>query len=287
MARTARVDVPESWYHVIARGHHRRSIFLQDSDFHAYVECLAEAVRRFDMKLGAFCLMPNHVHLFVWRGARPLGEAFRSLHGRFARRWNLRNRKEGYVFQGRFKSFLISDEGYLATLMSYIHQSPVRAGLCARPSEYAWSSDGFYRSGRLFSGLTLSTVPGYEGDEGRRRYREQVLQPVSDLPVEEDYSIEHSVQAGRKNRRARVVAPKKRSDRRGLAPIDSRVMELAATEEVTQEELRSASRNHRISPVRGRLMVELYREGYSPTVIGDLFARTASAVLKAVNKSAS
>jgi ribosomal protein S11 len=50
------------------------------------------------------------------------------------------------LFQGRYQSETVEDDRYLLSVLRYIHQNSVKAGICGRSSEYRWSSHGAYSS---------------------------------------------------------------------------------------------------------------------------------------------
>ena len=96
----------------------------------------------------AYCLMPNHVHLILTPEtaeglARGLGEA----HRRYTRRINFREGWRGYLWQGRFASFVM-DEPHLEAAGRYVELNPQRAGLVARPEDWPWSSARAHLTGR-------------------------------------------------------------------------------------------------------------------------------------------
>ena len=53
-------------YHVLNRANARMPIFDDDGDYEAFEQILGEAVARFETRLLAYCLMPNHWHLIAW-----------------------------------------------------------------------------------------------------------------------------------------------------------------------------------------------------------------------------
>ncbi len=65
MPLTSRASVGGICYHVIHRGNARAEVFRQPGDFHAFRTLLREARARISMRLLAYCLMPNHLHLAV------------------------------------------------------------------------------------------------------------------------------------------------------------------------------------------------------------------------------
>ncbi len=53
-------------YHALNRANARLAIFDNDDDYAAFERVLQQAIARFDMRLLAYCLMPNHFHLLLW-----------------------------------------------------------------------------------------------------------------------------------------------------------------------------------------------------------------------------
>ena len=129
-------------HHVTQRGNRRQKTFFRDDDYQAYLDLMAERCGEHKVKVWAYCLMPNHVHLIVVPKSedglrRAIGEA----HRRYTRRINSRRRWRGHLWQGRFASFVL-DEPYLLAAARYVELNPVRARLATAPSEYRWSSAG-------------------------------------------------------------------------------------------------------------------------------------------------
>jgi REP-associated tyrosine transposase len=144
MARLARVVVPGMPHHVIQRGNRRQETFFCDDDYQAYLDLMAQWCGEHKVKVWAYCLMPNHVHLIVVPKTedglrRAIGEA----HRRYTRRVNFREQWRGHLWQGRFASFVL-DEPHLLACARYVELNPVRAGLTTAPSKYRWSSASAY-----------------------------------------------------------------------------------------------------------------------------------------------
>jgi len=144
MARKPRVQFPGAFYHVLARGNRREAIFLDDKDRKEHLRRLREAQRRFEFTLYAYVLMPNHVHLLLETGLVTLSRIMQWLGTTYTQYFNRRHSKIGHLFQGRYKAILCDREGYLLSLVRYLHVNPVRAGLVKDPAEYAWSSHRTY-----------------------------------------------------------------------------------------------------------------------------------------------
>lgn len=72
MARLPRLDLACVAQHVVQRGNNRLPCFLDDRDRRRYLQNLHEALLDTNVKLHAYVLMSNHVHLLVTR--RPLAQ---------------------------------------------------------------------------------------------------------------------------------------------------------------------------------------------------------------------
>jgi len=68
MPRKARVVVPYYPHHIVQRGHNRNAVFVADDDYQFYLENLKEWKTNLGIKLYAWCLMTNHIHLLVEPG---------------------------------------------------------------------------------------------------------------------------------------------------------------------------------------------------------------------------
>jgi putative transposase len=140
MARPLRVQFPGALYHVISRGIDRQIIYFDDHDRRHFLEELWRTAERKHWLVLAYCLMNNHYHLLVLTLEPTLAEGMRDVNGRFALGLNRRWHRVGYLFQSRYKAFLVQRERYLLALARYIVLNPVRARLCGHPREWRWSS---------------------------------------------------------------------------------------------------------------------------------------------------
>lgn len=113
MPRKARLDIPGCLYHVIARGNERRTIFADDADYHDFMRRLRLALDLCGAKCLSWCLMPNHFHLVILRGLRPLSELMSRLMTGYAGNFNRRHRRCGHLFQNRYAAILCEEDAYL------------------------------------------------------------------------------------------------------------------------------------------------------------------------------
>ncbi len=143
MPRSRRHDFGGVVYHVINRGAARRTLFVDDTDYQAFVGVLEQALAVRPMRLLAYCIMPTHWHLVLWpREDGQLGRFMQWLGTTHVRRW-LKYRSltgTGHVYQGRYKCFPIECDEHFLTVCRYVERNPPRAGLVARAEAWRWSS---------------------------------------------------------------------------------------------------------------------------------------------------
>lgn len=168
MSRPVRLEFEGATYHVLARGNERREVFRDDRDREKYLERIRHYRERFGFRLVAFCLMSNHVHLVIETGRTRLSRIMLGLQGSYTQWFNLRHRRSGHLFQGRYKAFLVEQDEYLKALVRYVHENPVKAKVVERPGQYRWSSDRFYRRGKGPAWLDADRVLEMFGPSRRR-----------------------------------------------------------------------------------------------------------------------
>lgn len=140
MARIARVVIPNYPHHVIQRGNRCQDVFFSDQDKEYYIELLSKHAKKEGIKIWAYCLMDNHVHLIaVPQSKDSLAKGLGEAHRKYTRMVNFRHGWRGYLWQGRFLSYLL-DERYLYAAVRYVERNPVRAGLVKKAEDYPWSS---------------------------------------------------------------------------------------------------------------------------------------------------
>lgn len=144
MPRPPRKISESGYYHITLRGNGKQLLFESDVDRHAFLDMLQRSFSKFQVKVVAWCLMGNHVHLVIYDGERNLSAAVGSLTISYAGWFNHRLGHVGHVFQERFGNSVIESEEYLLEAIRYVHNNPCKAGIVVNPAEYAWSSHRQY-----------------------------------------------------------------------------------------------------------------------------------------------
>lgn len=141
MPRLPRFFAPGAPLHVIQRGNDRQAIYRDLDDRRAFMELLQRAIARNGIRLHAYVLMTNHVHLLLTPSDRDgVGRTMQSVGRVYVQRFNTRHRRTGTLWEGRYKAAVVDGERYLLTCMRYIELNPVRARIVATPGDYVWSS---------------------------------------------------------------------------------------------------------------------------------------------------
>lgn len=147
--------VENGFYHVYNRGVEKRLIYKDVQDYKVFLNYLKEYLSKppalseikkisftlqgqtfkgverraknyfGKIELLSYCLMPNHFHLLVKQiSAVNLKEFMKSLTTKYSMYFNKKYKRNGSLFQGRYRGILITDEPYLLHLSRYIHLNP-------------------------------------------------------------------------------------------------------------------------------------------------------------------
>lgn len=128
------------YYHIVNRGVEQRIIYKEHEDYERFLEMLCTACKLYDVKLHGYVLMSNHYHLLIETTQENLSKFMKHINASYAIYFNKKYKRSGHLWQGRFKSWYVTDEAYLYTLISYIENNPVKAKIVKKPEEYRYSS---------------------------------------------------------------------------------------------------------------------------------------------------
>ena len=148
MPRKLRIEIA-GYYHVINRGVEQRVIFKEAEDYRYFEELLCTYAPSYGVTLHNYCLMSNHYHLLIEIKDGMLSKFMRQINMNYAIYFNKKNRRSGHLWQGRFKSWYVTDEAYLYTLILYIEQNPVKAKMVKRVEEYPYSTAHYFLEEKL------------------------------------------------------------------------------------------------------------------------------------------
>jgi len=273
MARRPRIFAPGLLYHVMARGNQRQKTFRCGDDYQAYLKLLEHYRVKFAVRIYAYCLMPNHVHLLVESGSFPLSKLMQGLQQSYTQYFNRSYRKTGHLFQGRYRAIICDKDKYLLALVRYIHLNPVRAGLTKRAEDYVYSGHGSYlteKGARIIDGRPILAMLG-----SRRAYGKFVMDGLSEAHNEAYYRVEDQRFLGEEGfgeELTREIAKEEQPKRKQSIELD--VKKIAKSLKTTVESLRGKDRRWEISAKRARSVALLVHEqGHRAGEVAKYFGR--------------
>jgi REP element-mobilizing transposase RayT len=161
MPRRAREKSKSGIYHIIIRGANKQEIFHDEEDNFKFLEILQRYQEKSEIQVHGWCLMSNHIHLLLSEGKEGLAITMKRIGVSFVWYYNWKYKTTGHLFQDRFKSEKVETDEYLLTVVRYIHQNPIKAGIVKQAEEWKWSSclgyydEKIYPEGLLESKLIL------------------------------------------------------------------------------------------------------------------------------------
>lgn len=141
---TRKLNAPNMVSHITQRAAGKEPLFLEDGDYLSMLGFLKEIANNCMLRIYAFCLMPNHIHLLLSPEEKNLYDAMRDLFSRYAMKFNRKYERKGHLFAGPYRQAVCLDDSYLLAVSLYIHLNPVKAGFVSNPQNYRWSSCRLY-----------------------------------------------------------------------------------------------------------------------------------------------
>ena len=164
------------------RGINRQQIFEDKEDKLRFLETLLKYKKQCEYEVYAYCLMGNHVHILLKEGLEDLTLVFKRIAGSYVYWYNWKYHRTGHLFQDRFKSEPVEDDAYFMTVVRYIHQNPIKAGLCKSVDEYEFSSYNEYVEQKRIvdTDFCLGMIAKEQFIEFNNEYNEDVCLDISE-----------------------------------------------------------------------------------------------------------
>ena len=149
MPRQARESSGTGIYHVMMLGINHQSIFEEQEDYYKFLNTLEMMAQSYEPDgtpsgrnyiLYAYCLMSNHIHLLIREREDTIGMAIKRIASSYVYYYNHKYSRDGHLFRERYKSEPVNNMAYFVTLLRYIHQNPVKAGMVKKVQDYEFSS---------------------------------------------------------------------------------------------------------------------------------------------------
>ncbi|MCX5708996.1 MAG: transposase [Candidatus Omnitrophica bacterium] len=209
MPRLPRIHIKEAVYLITCRGEHDESIFPEKEDYKMFLDLMKRYQEQYDIKIFAFCLMPDHLHLLVEMeknaadaekeetgGFGNISDFMQGLNNNYTKYFNGRYNRKGHLFRERFKSALIEKESSLLKMTAYLHLNPQRLNENVDAKVYPYSSYQMYLYNNSASegdlGFMRQAVNEAIGLLNNKSYAEF----VSELTPEDGHIIHKKLQRG-------------------------------------------------------------------------------------------
>ncbi|MDZ4229100.1 MAG: transposase [Patescibacteria group bacterium] len=192
---------PESYYHIYNRGVAKQKIFLDDQDYKTFLSYLKlylilsnlqgptlkvspsrQLKNYFDqVKLLAYCLLPNHFHLFVFqKELNNITDFMRSLATKYSIYFNKKYRRVGPVFQGNYKAVMVKTENQFIYLSKYIHRNPLPLPTRLDLEGYKYSSYQNYLGKFTQTWLDKSEILSYFSKQNPQKSYQQFVEEIDE-----------------------------------------------------------------------------------------------------------
>jgi REP element-mobilizing transposase RayT len=178
MSRPLRIEYPGACYHVTARGNGGQALFTDVEDATMFLDLLGREITQQGWLCHGYCLVENHYHLLVETPEANLGRGMGRLNMRYSQWFGRRHRRQGHLFQGRYKAILFEKDRHLLELARHVVSTPVRTQAVNRVDLWRWSSYGALATGDdvpdwLTTDIVLSCC-GAAGSDARTAWRDYV-----------------------------------------------------------------------------------------------------------------
>lgn len=276
MGRSWREEYIGGIYHVIARGNNKEYIFKESIDKGYFIKIIKESMEGMNYRLYGYVLMDNHYHLLLQVFDKKLQEIMHQINNKYSKYFNYKYKRVGHVFQGRYKAILVQDERYLVSLLRYIHQNPLKAGMCKKVEEYKWSSDIFYRTNNS-SFINIATILDMLGNDRK----EAINKYIEYMKQEEKMDYENAKVVGDEAYQLmcstkRNIEPKKR--------LDEILFDQGMSQDV-YELIKNGSRRRDLTEYKINYVKEGMRLNYTHQEIATNIDMTASAIRNLISRN--
>lgn len=136
--------------HHMVQGINREYIFETNEEKEKYLALLKKYGKQFEIKIIAYCIMNNHVHMILdTERIQNISDFMKQVNSIYAMYYNKKKERVGYVYRNRFKSIPIMTREQMHTCIKYIHMNPVKAEIVKKEEQYKYSSynDYLYQTG--------------------------------------------------------------------------------------------------------------------------------------------
>ncbi len=180
--------LPGNFYHIYNHAAQNLLLFRDGEDYSKCLSLMHKYLHSPDFSMVAFCLMPNHYHIFIRQnGECPIYLIMNKIWFSYSKYYNAKYGGKGSIFAGKTQHKLVDKDIYLLRLSAYIHQNPVSAGIVNTPEEWEWSNYHEWVGLRDSQLCDYSICREYYTDE--THYKE-LMEEIAEAKQIKDYMLE-------------------------------------------------------------------------------------------------
>lgn len=200
MPRIARKEYKEGVFHIMVQGINREKIFYKNEHKQKYLKLISKKSKEHEIQLISYCIMENHAHMIIQiKETKELTSFMKRVNTSYAIYYNQREKRVGYLFRNRFKSYKIYSQDYLAKCIKYIHMNPVKAGIVKQEEQYEYSSYNQYikKEGIVTNELiekVFKDKSEYIKEFLKIEYREDLFKDMEEKERKEEKDIQKEIE---------------------------------------------------------------------------------------------
>mgnify|MGYP000866536227 FL=1 len=187
-------------YHITVRCNNREFYFQEEKDFETYLDILFRTKKIYKIKVHAYCITSNHVHLMLSTPEEnTLSSFMQYLNGNYSKAYNKLHNKTGRFWGGRFYSTIIESETQFFNTLTYIELNMARAKAVEDPKDWKWSSyhaHAFGKEDRVLDFHPLYNEIGRDSLERQQNYRNMVYGQMEEKGLLHDPSLTRGIVMG-------------------------------------------------------------------------------------------
>jgi REP element-mobilizing transposase RayT len=171
------------FYHLYNRSNNRELLFKSEENYRYFLRNFKVRFEDY-LSVYGYCLMPTHFHFLIRVETKEIDELRKQIGihlSSYTKAINKAFDRNGSLFQQHTKAKLIDDRAYLLTLISYIHQNPVRVGLVDQFVDWPYSSYrdlAGYQNGILVDNSLIETY--FSSIKKFREFSKRTIQNIPD-----------------------------------------------------------------------------------------------------------
>ena len=279
MGRKPRIEYKGAIYHVIQRGNNKEYIFRKAENKKFFLTKLKEIKNTMGFDIYGFVLMDNHYHFIIKCHEYGISTIMHRINCNYGKYYNALYNRTGHVFQDRYNGILVRNEGYLFSLLRYIHQNPVKANMCKNISDYSWSSDYFYRNNKCRSIVHIDAILNAFSSD-RNTAIKQYIKYMDAPGMEESTKFEDTDAIGEKEENEETVETEEQEKDAVILSLDDILNKVTENDKTIIYKIKSGSRIRELTQYKKMYVMKALSFKYTMKEIGENIGITKAAVLK-------